>query len=77
MTKFGLVILLVLNENSADTPSKALSISQIMELTKEKLRKSYSTTFRHLHTMEELGYFVTHSNKKEGDLYFNNITTDI
>ena len=40
MTKFGLVILLVLNENSADTPSKALSVSQIMELTKEKLRKS-------------------------------------
>lgn len=56
MTKFGLVILMVLNENSADTPSKALSVSQIRELTKEKLRKSYSTTFRHLHTMEELGY---------------------
>ncbi len=56
MTKFGLVILTVLNDNSADTPSKALSVSQIMELTKEKLRKSYSTTFRHLHNMEELGY---------------------
>ena len=56
MTKFGLVILMVLNDNSADVPSKALSICQIMELTKEKLRKSYSTTYRHLHTMEELGY---------------------
>lgn len=56
MTKFGLVILSVLNDNGADTPLKALSISQIMELTKEKLRKSYSTTFRHVHTMEELGY---------------------
>lgn len=56
MTKFGLVILSVLNENSADTPSKALSVSQIMELTKENQRKSYSTTFRHLHNMEELGY---------------------
>ena len=39
MTKFGLVILSVLNDNGADTPLKALSISQIMELTKEKLRK--------------------------------------
>ena len=56
MTKFGLVILMVLNDNSADVPSKALSICQIRELTKEKLRKSYSTTYRHLHTMEELGY---------------------
>lgn len=56
MTKFGLVILMVLNDNSADVPSKALSIGQIRELTKEKLRKSYSTTYRHLHTMEELGY---------------------
>ena len=56
MTKFGLVILMVLNDNSADIPSKVLSICQIIELTKEKLRKSYSTTYRHLHTLEELGY---------------------
>lgn len=56
MTKFGLVILMVLNDNSADVSSKALSICQIRELTKEKLRKSYSTTYRHLHTLEELGY---------------------
>jgi Transcriptional regulator len=56
MTKFGLVILTVLHDNSADTPSKALSICQVMEYTKEKLRKSYSTTYRHLNNMEELGY---------------------
>jgi len=56
MTKFGLVILTVLNDNSADTPSKALSVSQILELTKEKQRKSYSTTYRHLCNMEQLGY---------------------
>ena len=46
MTKFSLLILTVLNDNNVETPSKALS--------DEKKRKSYSTTFRHLHDMEEM-----------------------
>ena len=56
MTKFSLLILTVLNDNNVETPSKALSVSQILALMDEKKRKSYSTTFRHLHNMEELGY---------------------
>lgn len=56
MTKFSLVILTVLNDNNAETMSRALSISQIIELMEEKQRKSYSTTFRHLLNMAELGY---------------------
>lgn len=56
MTKFGLAILAVLNENSVETPSKALSVSQILDLMEEKQRKSYSTTYRHLCSMAELGY---------------------
>ncbi len=56
MTKFSLVILTVLNDKSAKTPSSALSVSQIIELMGEKRRKSYSTTFRHLLNMAELGY---------------------
>ncbi|MCR2050812.1 hypothetical protein NSB25_26640 [Acetatifactor muris] len=56
MTKFSLVILTVLNDNNAETMSRALSVSQIIELMEEKRRKSYSTTFRHLLNMAELGY---------------------
>lgn len=56
MTKFSLVILTVLNDNNAETMSRALSVSQIIELMEEKGRKSYSTTFRHLLNMAELGY---------------------
>ena len=56
MTKFSLVILTVLNDNNAETMSRALSVSQIIELMEENRRKSYSTTFRHLLNMAELGY---------------------
>lgn len=56
MTKFSLALLTVLNDNNVETPSSALSVSQIIELMGEKLRKSYSTTFRHLLNMAELGY---------------------
>ena len=54
MTKFSLLILTVLNDNNVETPSKALSVSQILALMDEKKRKSYSTTFLHLHEMEEM-----------------------
>ena len=56
MTKFGLEILMVLNDNKADSSSKALSVSQILSLINEKKRKSYSTTYRHLCNMVHLGY---------------------
>lgn len=56
MTKFSLAILTVLNNNNVETPSNALSVNQIMGLMEEKRRKSYSTTFRHLLNMAELGY---------------------
>ena len=56
MTKFSLVILTVLNDNNVETPSKALSVNQILSLMEEKQRKSYSTTYRHLNNMEQLGY---------------------
>lgn len=56
MTKFGLEILMVLNDNKADSSSKALSVSQILSLMDEKKRKSYSTTYRHLCNMVQLGY---------------------
>lgn len=56
MTKFGLEILMVLNDNDIDSLSKALSISQISALINEKKRKSYSTTYRHLCNMANQGY---------------------
>ena len=56
MTKFSLAILTVLNDNNIENPLSALSVSQIRELMGEKRRKSYSTTFRHLLNMAELGY---------------------
>ncbi|MCM1044442.1 MAG: hypothetical protein NC417_02925 [Candidatus Gastranaerophilales bacterium] len=56
MTKFDLAILKVLNDSEVETPSKALSVSQILILMEEKQRKSYSTTYRHLLNMEQLGY---------------------
>lgn len=56
MTKFGLAILVMLNDNDVDSSSKALSISQILELISEKQRKSYSTTYRHLQNMVTQGY---------------------
>lgn len=46
----------MLNDNNAETPSKALCISQILSLMEEKQRKSYSTVYRHLCNMEHLGY---------------------
>ena len=56
MTKFSLLILTVLNDNNVVTPSKALSVNQVLSLMEEKKRKSYSTTYRHLCSMEQLGY---------------------
>lgn len=56
MSKFGLAILTVLNNNEIVTAINAASISQILELLPEKQRKSYSTTYRHLQSMVEQGY---------------------
>lgn len=56
MTKFSLRILTVLNNNNVETPSRALSVNQVLSLMEEKQRKSYSTTYRHLLNMTELGY---------------------
>lgn len=56
MSKFGLAILTVLNNNEIVTVMNAASISQILELLPEKQRKSYSTTYRHLQSMVEQGY---------------------
>ena len=56
MTKFSLVILTVLNKNKVETPSEALSVNQVLSLMEERQRKSYSTTYRHLCSMAQLGY---------------------
>lgn len=56
MTKVNLVILKVLNDNEIETSSKALSVGQIISLTDEKQRKSYSTVYRHLCDMAKHGY---------------------
>ena len=56
MTKFSLRILTVLNDNHVETPLRALSVNQVLSLMEEKQRKSYSTTYRHLNKMAELGY---------------------
>lgn len=56
MTKFSLEILMVLNDNAIETSSKALSVNQILSLVDEKQRKSYSTTYRHLCNLAQLGY---------------------
>ncbi len=56
MTKFSLEILMVLNDNNVDSSLKALSVNQILSLMKEKQRKSYSTTYRHLCNMAQQGY---------------------
>lgn len=53
MTKVSLTILQVLNDNEVETSSKALSVGQIILLTDEKLRKSYSTIYRYLCNMAE------------------------
>lgn len=56
ITKVSLTILKVLNDNEIETSSKALSVGQIISLTDEKMRKSYSTIYRHLCNMAEQGY---------------------
>lgn len=56
MTKFGLEILMVLNDKDITIPAKAMSISQILEEIPVSKRKSYSTTYRHLQSMVEQGY---------------------
>ena len=56
MTKFSLEILMVLNDNYVTSSSMALSMSQILSLMDEKKRKSYSTIYRHLCNMVQLGY---------------------
>ena len=65
MTKFSLAILTVLNDNNVETPSNALSVSQIIELMGEKRRKSYSTTFRHLLNMAEENARINLENELE------------
>ncbi len=56
MTKFSLTILMLLNDNGVNSTSKALSVGQIISLTDEKQRKSYSTVYRHLCDMAKHGY---------------------
>ena len=56
MTKVNLTILKVLHDNKIETSSKALSVGQIISLTDEKQRKSYSTVYRHLCSMAKQGY---------------------
>ena len=56
MTKFSLEILMVLNDNYVTSSSMALSMSQILSLMDEKKRKAYSTIYRHLCNMVQLGY---------------------
>lgn len=56
MTKFGLEILMLLKCEDIVVPSKALSISEILEKIPTQKRKSYSTTYRHLQNMTEQGY---------------------
>lgn len=56
MSKFGLAILTVLNNNEIVTVMDAASISQILDLLPECQRKSYSTTYRHLQNMVTQGY---------------------
>lgn len=56
MTKFSLEILMVLNDNYVTSSSMALSVSQILSLMDEKKRKAYSTIYRHLCNMVQLGY---------------------
>lgn len=36
MTKFSLRILTVLNDNNVETPSRALSVNQVLSLMEEK-----------------------------------------
>lgn len=56
MSKFGLAILTVLNNNEIVTVMDTASISQILDLLPECQRKSYSTTYRHLQSMFAQGY---------------------
>ena len=56
MTKFDYEILMLLCNQNVDNPLKAMNISQILEEISVAKRKSYSTTYRHLHSMSKQGY---------------------
>lgn len=56
MTKFDYEILMLLCNQNVDNPLKAMNISQILEEISVAKRKSYSTTYRHLQSMNKQGY---------------------
>lgn len=56
MTKFDYEILILLCNQNADDPLKAMNISQILKGMPVAKGKSYSTTYRHLLNMARQGY---------------------
>ncbi|MCC8051547.1 MAG: hypothetical protein LUI14_05870 [Lachnospiraceae bacterium] len=56
MTKYGVTILSVLQEENAEKPSTSMTIPQMMERMPREKRKSYPTIYRHLLEMADLGY---------------------
>lgn len=57
MKKFDLILLTVFNEHKVINISGALSVSQLLDLLpSDEKRKSYSTVYRHLQTLQRIGY---------------------
>lgn len=73
MNKTALKILEALMNNNIDSPSVAININELLELMAEKQRRCYTTIYRNLQLLTELGYVK--SSFKDG-LAFTYIITD-
>lgn len=70
MTKFSVKILEVLEEKNATTAANSMSTTQILEYLPKNERKSYSTTYRHLLSMEKQGFVKCGLNEGLASTYF-------
>ena len=70
MTKFSVKILEVLEEKNATTAANSMSTTQILEYLPKNERKSYSTTYRPLLSMEKQGFIKCGLNEGLASTYF-------
>lgn len=70
MTKFSVKILKVLDEKNATTAGNSMSTTQILECLPENERKSYSTIYRHLLSMEKQGFVKCGLNEGLASTYY-------
>lgn len=51
-------ILKLMISGGRDSPDTAISINELIEILPERIKKSYTTTWRHVHKLVDKGYLT-------------------